>query len=138
MAAHPSRSSPHLRHACRTRREINSTASINVSVAVSESFRRLEMATAVFRRSMSPRLARVREKGWLSSFFGLCLGLFCVCQDSAAQSDPLSNWHWRNPLPAGSLWNGVTYGNGTFVAVGPPLTSSNGVDWVIRDWIQAE
>ncbi len=30
----------------------------------------------------------------------------------------LANWHWRNPLPQGNTLNCVSYGNGTFVAVG--------------------
>ncbi len=46
------------------------------------------------------------------------------------------NWHWRNPLPQGNTLAGVTYGNGTFVAVGFPgviLTSPDGVMWTSRD-----
>ena len=47
-------------------------------------------------------------------------------------SDPLNNWHWRNPLPQGNTLNGVTYGNGIFVAVGDAgtiLTSADGITW---------
>lgn len=42
----------------------------------------------------------------------------------------LDNWHWRNPLPQGNTLFGVTYGNGTFVAVadyGTIITSPDGV-----------
>ena len=44
--------------------------------------------------------------------FGL---LLVACPVSA---DPLDTWYWRNPLPAGNDLYGVTYGAGTFVAVG--------------------
>jgi len=33
-------------------------------------------------------------------------------------SDALNIWHWRNPLPQGNNLSTVTYGNGTFIAVG--------------------
>lgn len=47
-----------------------------------------------------------------------------------SNTNPLDNWHWRNPLPQGNTLNSVTYGNGTYVAVGQSdriLTSPNGV-----------
>ncbi len=50
-------------------------------------------------------------------------------------SGHLNKWHLRNPLPQGSSLSGVTYGNGTFVAVGDTgtiLTSSDGVTWTTR------
>ena len=50
-------------------------------------------------------------------------------------ADPLDNWHWRNPLPQGNLLNNITYGNGTFVAVGDGgtiVTSTDGTTWTPR------
>ncbi len=52
-----------------------------------------------------------------------------------ANANPLDNWHWRNPLPQGNILNGITYGNGTFVAIGQfgtILTSSDGASWTQR------
>src|SRR5208337_1515835 len=51
---------------------------------------------------------------------------------SAMPSDPLNNWHWRNPLPQGNPLNGVTHGNGTFIALGDAgtiLASIDGISW---------
>jgi len=51
-------------------------------------------------------------------------------------TDLLDNWQWRNPLPQGNLLNGVTYGDGTFVAVGDCstiLTSPDGEEWTIKN-----
>jgi hypothetical protein len=52
-----------------------------------------------------------------------------------ASSNPLlANWHWRNPLPQVNTLNSVSYGNGTFVAVGNDiLTSPDGVTWTLRN-----
>lgn len=53
----------------------------------------------------------------------------------AVPVDSLDQWHWRNPLPQGNTLIGVTYGNGTFVAVGyagTVLTSPDGVNWTNR------
>jgi hypothetical protein len=50
-------------------------------------------------------------------------------------TDPLDNWQWRNPLPQGNHLLGVTYGDGTFVAVGNRgtiLTSPDGETWAQR------
>jgi hypothetical protein len=47
-------------------------------------------------------------------------------------TDPLANWHWRNPLPQGNALNAVSYGNKTFVAVGGSgaiITSPDSVTW---------
>ena len=47
-------------------------------------------------------------------------------------ADPLDYWHSRNPSPTGNNLYGVTYGNGTFVAVGDLgtiLTSPDGMAW---------
>ncbi|QYR23341.1 hypothetical protein KZ483_10735 [Paenibacillus sp. sptzw28] len=54
---------------------------------------------------------------------------------SYASADVLDEWHPRNPLPAGYDLSAVTYGNGTFVAVGSRgtiLTSGDGSNWVSR------
>jgi hypothetical protein len=55
----------------------------------------------------------------------------------AASSDPLDNWHWRNPLPTGNSLAAVAYGGSGFVAVassrgnGPVIASStDGTNWV--------
>ncbi len=48
---------------------------------------------------------------------------------------PLDTWTWRNPLPQGNPLHAITYGNGTFVAVGwngAIVTSTNGAKWVSR------
>ena len=48
---------------------------------------------------------------------------------------PLDTWYWRSPLPQGNTLNGVTYGNGIFVAVGGDgtiITSSDGKTWTSR------
>jgi hypothetical protein len=48
--------------------------------------------------------------------------------------NPLDFWHLRNPLPQGNTLNGVTYGNGIFVAVGQLGTimiSYDGLEWQI-------
>ncbi len=53
----------------------------------------------------------------------------------ATSSDPLANWHLRNPLPQGNFF-GVTYGNGILVAmgdVGSILSSPDGVTWTSRN-----
>ena len=31
---------------------------------------------------------------------------------------PIENWIWRNPLPQGNGFFGITYGNGVYVGVG--------------------
>jgi len=62
----------------------------------------------------------------------LCLLIFLP---HILHADPLDNWHWRNPLPTGNPLFGVTYGKGTFVAVGDVgtiLTSPDGVTWTER------
>ena len=49
------------------------------------------------------------------------------------RADPLDTWTWRNPLPTGNNLNGITYGNGQFVAVGnlgTILTSTDGTNWI--------
>jgi hypothetical protein len=49
-------------------------------------------------------------------------------------TNPLDIWHSRNPLPQGNTLNGVTYGNGIFVAVGQLgtlMTSHDGLEWQI-------
>ena len=48
--------------------------------------------------------------------------------------NPIDFWHSRNPLPQGHTLNGVTYGNGIFVAVGQHgtiITSHDGLEWQI-------
>ena len=43
-----------------------------------------------------------------------------VLAAQTSSTDPLDNWHSRNTLPQ-TRYMGVTYGNGTFVAVGPAI-----------------
>src|SRR2546422_4015164 len=55
------------------------------------------------------------------------LGAFII-----GRSEPLDEWHWRNPLPQGNSLSSVAYGSGTFVAIGSYgtiLTSSDGLHW---------
>jgi len=48
-------------------------------------------------------------------------------------TDPLDNWHWRNPLPQGNGFFSVAYGNNTFVALSLNiLTSPDGMTWTPR------
>jgi len=72
----------------------------------------------------------------LNTFVFVLLCLVAGCggggNSSTVPSDPLNNWHWRNPLPQGNPLNGVTYGNGAFIAVGAGgtiLTSADGITW---------
>jgi hypothetical protein len=49
--------------------------------------------------------------------------------------DPLANWTWRNPLPAGNTLAGVTHAANRFVAVGDQgviLVSPDGTNWTTR------
>jgi len=51
----------------------------------------------------------------------------------ATSTDPLDNWHWRNPLPQGNGFLSVAYGNNTFVALSfNILTSPDGMTWTPR------
>jgi hypothetical protein len=66
--------------------------------------------------------------------FSLLLITLLICIPDFLIADPLDNWHLRNPLPQGNDLRGVTYGSGTFVAVGDSgtiLTSPDGVTWTI-------
>ena len=67
----------------------------------------------------------------LSIIFMLAL-IISIFSPGYSNANPLENWHWRNPLPQGNALNSVTYGNGTYVAVGQSdriLTSPNGLAW---------
>jgi len=51
-------------------------------------------------------------------------------------STAIDHWQWRSPLPQGNSLYSLTYGNGTFAAVGDfgtILTSPDGVAWTSRD-----
>src|SRR5207247_8029446 len=74
---------------------------------------------------------------------GIRSALVLLIFSEIGRADPLDTWTWRNPLPTGNNLNGITYGNGQFVAVGASdtiVTSADGVDWVLRqsgttDWL---
>jgi hypothetical protein len=70
-------------------------------------------------------------------FFHLSLLLAMIVSFSEISSaDPLDHWHWRNPVPPSAGLYGVSYGNGTFVAVGllgTIFTSSDGNEWKVGD-----
>jgi len=71
----------------------------------------------------------------LTAYFSTFLLLFCFVTDFS-KADPLDNWHWRNPIPAGQWLYGVAYGGGIFVVVGEKgifFTSSDGANWVPRN-----
>lgn len=73
----------------------------------------------------------LEPKGLLISFYLVHLLFFPY----SSAADPLDNWHWRNPVPAGSDLTAISYGNGVFVAVGVAgtiLTSSDGATWTKR------
>jgi hypothetical protein len=64
---------------------------------------------------------------------GLFFGLLLLTQ--LAHSGPLDTWTWRNPLPTGNALRSVTFGNGSFVAVGDSgtiVSSSDGIKWTLR------
>jgi hypothetical protein len=61
-------------------------------------------------------------------------GLFIVLPQ-LLHAAPIDNWHSRITLPSGNYFNGITYGNNTFVAVGVPgiiFTSPDGATWTQR------
>ncbi|MDD5773690.1 MAG: hypothetical protein PHX78_09535 [bacterium] len=54
---------------------------------------------------------------------------------SAIYSNPLENWQWRKPAPTGADLKEIVFGKDIFVAIGEGgtiITSSNGVNWVVR------
>ena len=70
----------------------------------------------------------------LATKFLLFPALLCLVAATAA-GQVCSEWLWSNPLPQGNRLNGVTYGNGQFVAVGAAgaiLTSKDGSSWTPR------
>ena len=62
----------------------------------------------------------ISKKSW--NLFLICSFLYIILAANLspvfAQSEPGEEWEWRNPLPQGNTLNGVTYGDGQFVAVG--------------------
>src|SRR5467141_2175704 len=65
------------------------------------------------------------------------LMLFSVALTAVVSSSagPLDIWQWRNPLPTGNTLSGITYGNGSFMAVGHAgtiVTSADGTNWISR------
>jgi hypothetical protein len=64
--------------------------------------------------------------------------LIVICLPYLSSADPLDNWHVRNavsPHVQDNGFSGMTYGNGTFVAVGAYgtiLTSEDGISWTVR------
>ena len=90
------------------------------------------------RQEIAPGVLSSHSQSWLSGSFSapiLLSILFLILIAAgfqAANADPLDNWQWRNPLPAGNTLDAVTFGNGTFVALGTAgtfLTSPDGVNW---------
>ena len=72
----------------------------------------------------------------MKRLFCLLLVTPLLLQTSVLAADPLDQWYWRNPLPTGNEITDVIYANGLFRAVdsgGEILTSSDGVDWTIRN-----
>lgn len=65
------------------------------------------------------------------------VALLSVVVGRAARAErPCGPWEWVNPLPQGNDLNGVTYGPGTWVAVGNAgtiLTSPDASSWTIRE-----
>lgn len=50
-------------------------------------------------------------------------------------ANPLNEWNWRNPLPAGNSLYAITYAHGNFIAVGAGggiLASADGTNWSSR------
>ena len=67
--------------------------------------------------------------------YWIFLGLFIIFPNVSG-ADPLDHWYWRNPLPQGNTLEAITYGNGTFVAVGDHgtiITSPNAEQWTVRN-----
>jgi hypothetical protein len=66
-----------------------------------------------------------------TAIFGLLMAFA-----TRSQSNPLEQWHWRNPLPQGNQLYHIASANGTFVAageLGTILTSADGTNWITRD-----
>ncbi len=66
------------------------------------------------------------------SLFYLPALLLALVRTVCLGADPLDEWQWRNPLPNGNVFNGITYADGRFVAVGNGgwlAASSNGLAW---------
>src|ERR1041385_30411 len=63
-------------------------------------------------------------------------GCFFIATAAASTASLLDQWYWRNPYPNGNDLRGVSYGDGTFVAVGKLgtiMTSSDGQVWKLRE-----
>ncbi|WP_217593543.1 S-layer homology domain-containing protein [Cohnella sp. GbtcB17] len=72
-------------------------------------------------------------KRWVSIVTVLFLMMTLIPQ--YAWAGPIDTWTLRSPLPTGNTLSSVTFGNGTFVAVGSKgtiLTSSDGANWTSR------
>ncbi|MES2696536.1 MAG: hypothetical protein V4773_23910, partial [Verrucomicrobiota bacterium] len=64
---------------------------------------------------------------FITGLLGICLGV--------ASLPAQQNWQWANSLPASIQWKDVTFGNGTYVAVGDDgmiATSADGGAWTMR------
>jgi hypothetical protein len=84
--------------------------------------------------SRPPQVPFLRRVTRLSTLL-FCIGLagFFISAQEARPSDPLDNWHWRNPVPTGNDLSYIAYGDGTFVAAGYDiLTSSDATNWTVR------
>jgi hypothetical protein len=71
-----------------------------------------------------------------TTFWGTIVCLFAFAFSIHAQTAPLQEWHWRNPLPQGNRLLNVVAANGTFIALGELgtlLTSTDGTNWVRRE-----
>ncbi|WP_138756167.1 S-layer homology domain-containing protein [Paenibacillus sinopodophylli] len=72
-------------------------------------------------------------KRWISLIIVFLLIVANIPQYAYAES--LDEWNIRSPLPTGNTLTEVTFGNGTYVAVGSKgtiLTSSDGASWTGR------
>ena len=66
--------------------------------------------------------------------FRIGLALASLHLAARAVSGPLDAWQWRLPSPQGNNLNGITYGNGRFVAVGAyetVISSPDGTNWTL-------
>ena len=93
------------------------------------------------RKSFWPRLGADKNPyAYFSAYFKrlstLLPLLFLVSHAIiSSASEPCTPWQWQKPLPQGSTLNDITYGNGSFVAVGyggTILMSPDGMAWTPR------
>jgi hypothetical protein len=84
--------------------------------------------------AMPPIVTRIYRVTFNATLVALACLAVLLSSPNLSSADPLDTWHLRNPLLNSAL-NGITYGNGIFVAVGSEgtiVTSTDGKYWLAR------